>query len=627
MASARKPFSMDHPIIITFLIFAIIGFMYLAATVLKPLALAVLLAFALAPLCSFLERRGLPRFLAAVLAVFTVLGVLGFVGSRVGLQLDSLAKQLPDYEKHVFEKLKGIQVGEGGSIESVKKFVGDVSDQLAKDTKDAKDAKDPGKSPVDKETPAKVQDVRVVNTQSNLFAEIATTVGPYLETLGVLAFDLILVLFILNNRVDLVDRIIRLFGRGKISLTTKTTEEIGQRISKYLLTFALVNSSVGVIIGLGLWAIGLPYALVWGVLAALLRFVPYAGPASAFALPFAFSVLHFPSWTGPLEVLALFATLEIAANSFLEPVIYGHTTGVSALGLLVAAMFWTWLWGALGLLLSTPLTVCLAVLGKYVPALKIFATFLGEEAALKPDVRFYQRLLAHDQDGAVAVTEEILKENTRVQLFDSIFIPTLSMAERDFARGDIDDDQRDFTWWVVDETVQDLEVTPERVLEVSKLDAPAAAPVPGPDAKDLPKIVGIPTNDRGDLLALRMLQALLTTSGCRIAVTDVGNTPLQIAEKLVSETPSMIVVSYLPPGGLSQARYLVRRLRARFPDVPIVVGRWAGSSEGDSADRLTSVGATNVVATLAEARDRILAKITPPTAKADNASVPHTVGV
>ena len=209
----------------------------------------------------------------------------------------------------------------------------------------------------------------------------------------------------LMGREDLSDRIVGLFGHRQVSLTTRTMEEIGQRISRYLATFALVNSGFGLVIGVGLWLIGVPFAVLWGCLAAMLRFIPYVGPAVAFVLPLVFSFAHFPGWTQPLEVVALFAVVEVALNSFLEPVIYGKTTGVSALGLLVAAMFWTWLWGTMGLLLSTPLTVCLAVLGKYVPSLRFFAALLGEEAELEPDVRLYQRLVALDRDGATEVVD------------------------------------------------------------------------------------------------------------------------------------------------------------------------------------------------------------------------------
>ena len=618
MSAARKQFSMDHPVVVTFLIFAIIGFMYLAAEVLKPLALAVLLAFALAPLCAFLERRGLPRFLAAVLTVVMTLGVLGYGGYKLGAQITALSTELPKIEKNLLPKLKRFRIGQGGSLSEVNKVVEDVSATIA-----------PSRTPEPESE--KVQPVRVVNQgRPNILGEVAQTIGPILEAVGILAFDLILVLFILSQRDDLADRTIRLFGRGKISLTTKTMAEAAQRISRYLVMFAAVNSCVGLIVGLGLWAIGMPYPLLWGVLAGMLRFVPYAGPATAFALPFLFSLAQNNEYL-PWEVAGLFLTLEIAANSFLEPMIYGKTTGVSALGLLVAAMFWTWLWGALGLLLSTPMTVCLAVLGKYVPALRFFATFLGEETPLKPDVRFYQRLLARDHDGAAALADEVLKEHNRETLFDSIIVPTLSMVERDHIRDDIEDRQRDFAWWAIDEIVQDLESSPpgehERPEPAAGTADSDAAPLPGGEAHACGKIVGVAANDRGDLLALRMLQVLLGPLDCRMTLTDPGETPLQLAEGLAADPPGLIVVSHLPPAGLTSTRYLVRRLRARFPQIPIVVGRWSEKDENDSAERLTGAGATQVVCSLAEARDAVLKRTGHPvSAKADEESR-ETVGV
>jgi predicted PurR-regulated permease PerM len=612
VSGARKPFSMDHPIVITFLIFAIIAFMYFAAEVLKPLALAVLLAFALAPLASFLERRGLPKFIAAVVTVLAVLTLIGVVGFKVGQQLDGLASQLPKLENNILSKLQRFRMGKDGTFEKLNQVVHDVSETI---------------DPRPQVAPEQIMDVRVINNRMNILAEIAQTAGPYLLSIGGLAFVLILVLFILNNRDDLADRMIRLFGRGKISLTTKTSAEVGQRISRYLLTFSLVNSCVGIVIAAGLWAIGMPFPLVWGVLAGLLRFIPYAGPATAFALPFIFSLANFTGWTGPLEVVALFLTLEIVANSFLEPMIYGRTTGVSSLGLLVAAMFWAWLWGAMGLLLSTPLTVCLAVMGKYVPSLKFFATFLGEETPLRPDVRFYQRLLARDHDGAASLADEVLEKQSRAVLFDEIFIPTLSMVERDSIRDDIEERQRDFAWWAVEEILEDLESNPPGPADESPA-SPAVTEtgVPGPSPEEGLKVMGVAPNDRGDLLALRMLQVLLAPSGRTIELTEPGETPLQVAERLASESPDLIVVSHLPPAGLTTTRYLVRRLRARFPNTSILVGRWSEFGEGESADRLTSAGATNVVSTLAEARDRILGR----TARGENKSAesrkPEPVG-
>ncbi|MGP0066955.1 MAG: AI-2E family transporter, partial [Isosphaeraceae bacterium] len=373
MATQRKS-PMDHPVVVTFLILAVIGAMSLAAEVLKPLALAVLLSFALAPLAGFLERCRLPRAVAVFLTVALALGSLGGIGYVVMRQLSTLAYRLPDYQKEIQKKVNFLKPSEDTAFRRAQNVASDLSKSL--------------------DTPVvaghEAMDVRVVE-EPTFRQRLQGAVGPYLESVGVGVFVLILVLFMLMKREALGDRIVQLFGQRQINLTTRTMGEIGQRISRYLAMIALVNSGYGLIVGLGLWAIGVPYAVLWGCLAAMMRFIPYVGAALAFLLPLVFSIADYPGWRQPLEVVAFFGAVEVAL-SYLEPVIYGKTTGVSALGLLVAAAFWTWLWGLLGTLLSTPMTLCLAVLGKYVPSLGFFATLLGEEAELDQNIKFYQRL-------------------------------------------------------------------------------------------------------------------------------------------------------------------------------------------------------------------------------------------
>jgi hypothetical protein len=374
--------------------------------------------------------------------------------------------------------------------------------------------------------------------------------------------------------------------------------------------FATVNSTFGLIVGLGLWAIGVPYAVLWGFLAAALRFIPYVGPASAFALPLLYSIAHFATWREPLMVVALFGVMEVLANTFLEPVIYGRTTGVSALGLLVAAMFWTWLWGALGLLLSTPMTVCLAVLGKYVPSLSFFSTLLGEEADLDPDVRFYHRLLALDQDGANEVVEASLKHQTKAEVFDKVLVPALSRAERDFARDELDEREQAFIWRVTGDIIDELESAEEipatPILAKSDLAAQEAGPVPGI------KLLGVAANDRGDALVLKMLGQVLAPTGLTLEILPDADTPLKIADAVSGLAPDLVILSHLPPAGLTTARYLTRRLRARVPGMTLLVGHWGDAGDtAAAADKLKAVGATDVVFCLADARDHILAAAKP----------------
>jgi predicted PurR-regulated permease PerM len=594
MAAQRKTSALADPFKLTLLIFAVIAFMYFTAEVLKPLALSVLLSFALVPAVRLLERRGLPRAASVVLTVVVALGLLGGVGYLVGQQLTTLANRLPDYQGNIEKKLSGVfRPGQRSAGDRLKDLANQVTAKLEE-------------PPAEKSEATLIQKVEVVQ-QPSFQERLRGGIGPYLEYLGVSSFVLVLVLFMLMDRENLGDRIIGLFGHRQVTLTTRTMEEIGQRISRYLATFALVNSGFGLVIGLGLGLIGVPYAVLWGCLAALLRFIPYVGPAVAFVLPLVFSFAHFPGWAQPLEVVAVFGVVEVLLNSYLEPVIYGKTTGISALGLLVAAMFWTWLWGTLGLLLSTPLTVCLAVLGKYVPSLRFFATLLGEEADLEPDVRFYQRLVALDRDGAIEVVEAALKQKPHVEVFDQVLVPALSRAERDAARDELEEREQQFVWGVVGEILEELEGMPDLGLASPPTadgspGAGGASPAPGAVT-----LVGLAVQDTADALVLRMLGQLLRPSGCTLEIVTDTESPLQVAERLAERSPKLVVVSHLPPEGLTATRYLVRRLRAQFAELSIVVGRWGETGGGAAvADRLIGIGASHVVFTLAEARDRVL---------------------
>jgi predicted PurR-regulated permease PerM len=596
--ASRNTFRMDHPIVITFLIIAIVASMSLAAEVLKPLALAILFCFALGPIVRLLERAGIPRVPAVVLTVVTALGTLGLMTVVVGQQLNALANRLPSYEENILRKVKTLsRPNQETAIDRATKVAQDVEKTLD-----------------EPKLNENVQDVRVVS-QPTYRERLSTAVGPYLETLGVGFLILILVTFILVNREDMNDRIVQLFGRGRITLTTRTMDEVGQRISRFLMTFAAVNSSFGLVIGLGLWAIGLPYAVLWGFLAGALRFIPYAGAAMAFALPFIFSVAHFSTWMQPLLIIALFGVIEVIMNSFLEPMIYGKTTGISALGLLVAAMFWTWLWGGLGLFLSTPLTVCLAVLGKYVPSLSFFATLLGEEAELDPDLRFYQRLLALDQDGAEEIVADASKTLPRAEVYNQILVPALSRTRRDYARGELDDREQAFVWRVVGDLIDDLEGSPDLFLPTTGVDGDAKPTANGPTSAGpvqeagparIAKVVGVATGDIGDVLVLRMLGQLLVPSGMMFGILEDPTTPLEVADQIAAREADLVVLSHLPPRGLTRTRYLVRRLRARFGGLPIVVGRWSQQDASSATGPLKDAGASHVVARLDEARDLIL---------------------
>ena len=604
MASNRRAASMNHPVVITFLILAIIGFMYAAGEVLKPLALAILLSFALVPISRFFENRGLPRVASVILTVVVTLSAIGFTAYEVGRELNQLANNVDKYKANITNKIQGMKPNQANTINRVQNAVKEVSQELAPSQ------------------PKGVTEVRVVK-ESDFFADTESLLGPYLQGMGTGSIVLILLLFLMINRENMSDRLTRLFGQGKISLTTRTIGEVGQRISKYLVMFAGMNTAMGIVIGLGTWAIGIPYAVLWGVLAGTLRFIPYAGPATAFALPLIFSVANFETWREPMLLVALYAVVEVAANMFLEPVIYGKTTGVSALALLVAAMFWTWLWGPLGLLLSTPLTVSLAVLGKYVPSLHFFATFLNEDVDLAPKVRFYQRLLASDPDGAMVVIDEVLKQKPRAEVFDQVIIPTLSLAERDHARDEIGDRELALIHRVTTNVLDDLADEPEVNLTTLSTGAQASSDVSRPSGAPL-KILALPAHDETDALVLQLLELLLKPTGVALTIGDHQASPLEVVERIEGQNPDLVLISHLPPDGLTATRYLTRRIRARFPRLTIAVGRWDHDSESEAASTsLTAAGANSVLNSLADAREYLVKRPKPELAAATKGVLDH----
>ena len=594
MPAKNKALTSDNPVVITFLILALIGFAWLAAEVLKPLALAILVSFALAPVAGFLQRRGVPRALAVILSVTLLVAAIGGVGYKVGQQLTGFTKDIDRYEANIRNKITRFKLPEQGAVEKLAKAGARVSESLDEPLKEAR----AGAVPV------------MIVARPALAQRLQSAVGPYIEGAGVGLFVLILVVFILANREDLSDRLVRLGGERRVGMTTRTMEEVGRRISRYLMMFATVNSAIGLAVGLGLWTIGVPYATLWGFLAAIFRFLPYVGPATAFALPLLFSIAYFPGWHEPMMVIVLFAVLETVGTNFLEPLVYGRTTGVTALGLLVAAMFWTWLWGLLGLVLSTPLTVCLAVMGKYVPALSAFATLLGEEPALAPEVRLYQRLLAMDQDDATQMIESALEKQSRAEVFDQMLIPVLSRASRDRARDEMDERQQLFLEREISDLLDDLEESDEIARTADPSQEITTPAIKNGDTTRHILILGVAASDVGDRLALRMLSVLLAPATCPLEIITNDGTPLELTERLAEIEPDLVILSHLPPAGATTARYLVRRLRARFPGLPILVGRWGAVGDPQAvANRLTSIGATHVAFSLADARDRILDRI------------------
>jgi hypothetical protein len=388
-----------------------------------------------------------------------------------------------------------------------------------------------------------------------------------------------------------------------MTATTKALDDAGQRISRFLLMQLIINASFGVVLALGLLVIQVPHALLWGFLAALLRYVPYLGSFLTAAVLVTLSMAMFPGWLQPLLVLGLIVVLELATANIVEPKLFGRSMGVSEVALLVAAAFWAFLWGPIGLVLSSPLTVCLVVLGKYVPQLEFLDVILGDEPSLDPDVTYYQRLLARDQDEATQLVLAQVKATSPEQVYDGLLVPVLHYAKRDRERDDLTEADEQFI----------LEATREIVEDLGERQAAAAEETGGPaeERAEAPafhkvRILGCPAHGDADALALEMLRQLLDPARWDMEVLSTEILSAESVGAAGEKAPAVVCIGALPPGGLARTRYLCKRLRARLPNAKIVVGRWGLKASVDqNQEQLLEAGADQVETTLHETQTHL----------------------
>jgi hypothetical protein len=442
---------------------------------------------------------------------------------------------------------------------------------------------------------------------------------PVLEPLVHAGFVLVLVVFMLFHREDLRNRFIGLLGDGRLTGTTRVIVDSAHRLSRYLLTQSLINFAFGTIFALGLYFMNVEYAPLWGFLTALMRFIPYIGTWISVLLPLTLSFATARTWAQPVELLVYFGLLDVVTANIIEPLLMGHRTGVSPIALLVAAAFWTWFWGPMGLVLSTPMTVCLVVIGQHVPRLRFFALLLGDQPPLEPKVRYYQRLLARDEVEAKEVAVEYAKAKGLEKVYDNVLLPALAMARQDRHDAGLEAEDEEFIIKATREILSSLEAsrTAAEIAESAAILEATEALVAGPD--DLPQspgatspgdprvlILGCPAHQQAEELALQMLANLLKPDGCAVEVVSTRALPAEIEAEVARTAPALVFIAVLPPGGFVQARYLCKRLRRRFADLSIVVGYWGEARDFDKLLRqVRSAGGNYVATSLLQARSQI----------------------
>ena len=580
-----------------------------AQDVFIPLALAILLTFLLAPVVERLQRWGLNRVLAVGVSVAVAFAIIGGLVYVVFDQLADLVTRLPQYRRQLRANLADLTGMLHGGVSETTRAVEQLTREIERVTPEPSASRG-------------VPRVQVVEPSPGPVESLRNLLGPLLGPIGTAAVVVLFVIFMLLRLPDLRDRLIRLLGARNLRATTEALDDAARRVSRYLLMQTIINGVQGLLVGIGLSLIGLPNAVLWGALTVVLRFIPYVGPWVAAGMPVALSFAVFDGWTYPLLTVALLVVLEFISNIVLEPWLYGSRTGVSPTALLVAAAFWTWLWGAVGLLLAIPMTVCLVVMGKYIPQLEFLQVLLGDEPVLEPHERLYQRLLAGNRDEADDLLEDALQSQTLLEVCDSIVVPAMQLAEVDHDRGALRESKRRSVMAHIDQwtneviearrsEAQEHEPAVERETaghgeagqseagrdedEASEPGDHASIP-PVSNAADLfagHSLACVPAADQADEVAAKLLAAILAERGAEAVVTRIG----------AGARPEVdaVIVSALPPEAVVPARRVCRQARAAFGSLPLIVGLWNASGDMQrSRQRLESAGASRLVTNFAQ---------------------------
>lgn len=583
--------------------------LYFARDLFIPLSFALILAFLLMPVMDGLRRVRLGRVFAALAALTLSFLVVGAGVTVVTTQLVAIADKLPDYQQNISQRLAKIRGPNvlGGVTRGLQTLAHGLSNvNVASSGQNGQPA---GQTDGTQASAGLVKPlaVQVVPPQESDWMTLHDLFAPVLRPIGVAGVVLVFAAFILLRREDLRDRLIKLGGVSKITLTTRALEDAENRVGHYLRFALLINSCFGCYIAAGLWLIGLPTVALWGIIAAAMRFVPYAGILISCTMPLVLSLAIFPGWEKPLLIVALFFIPELLLGNVVEPVVYGANTGTSPLGLLVAAVFWTVLWGPVGLVLSTPLTVCVLVLGQHIPQLSFLHVLLAEEPGLMEEARLYGRLLAGDRSESLHIVDQLLTEKSLVETYDDLLIPALRLAEQDRHKGSLEATQADAVYEGVREILKEIESREEVKAPALAGDKPGGEPgdrsgdqqgTARPGYEDL---LCVAVLDEADEVAAKMLTQVLQRHHCPCTFLARGS-----GDSWGENADEVIILSVVPPFGLVMARRQCAKIRRQLPSSTIIVGMWGAAEEPDAIkERFGTIKPDYVVTRLADALDLV----------------------
>lgn len=594
--------------LITFVV--VVAVLRITQEVTIPIALALLLAFLLSPLVVRLMRLGLPKALAITLTVILGFSALISGGWLLTKQAVSLLDELPRYETNIHKKIEDLKKPKGATSLSrtyltIEKMWTDLQETAKEATPTPEEkppteaAKGAGNQPAGP-APAPVP-VEVHQAGRSPLEIMRDAVGALFQPLSTAGIVAVFVIAILFQREDLRSRFIRVISGGQLSVATEAVDDASQRVSKYLLAQLMVNTCFGLTVGTGLYFIGIPHAPLWGLLATFLRFIPFLGILIAVVFPLSLSIAVDPGWSKLLWTLGLFVASEVTTVNLIEVLLYGGRTGISTLALLIAAVFWSWLWGIPGLFLSTPITVCLVVVGQYVPGLQFLGVLLGSEPPMRPAAAFYQRMLSMDQEEMFSFAERFVADRSLTEFYDDVFVPALLMAENDRHNGQLAEVRQKFIIEASRELIEELcqEVDEDSADDSHTPFSPrgTAAPEGGDDVS----AVLLPARDEADELVALMLAHMLYVHGLRAAVTSVTQEPEAVAN-LLRASSRPVLISALPPSTLSAAARATRHVKHIRPKARVFIGLWSSEAEIDKLrHRLEPAGAEAVVTRLSDA--------------------------
>ena len=594
---------------------AIVGTLYFARVVLIPFTLAVLITFVLTPVAKLLERMHFGRLVSTLIVVVLSFIAVGAVGWTVTQQFSQVMNQLPDYRSNIRQKIETLHWSKNTALNNASDTMNEISKDLAAPPGHP-DGSLPATTRSSTPTRQRPMPVEIVKSPTLPLESVESILG----LLATFCIVVVLTFFMLIRRENLRNRLISLAGQRSLYVMTQAIDDATARVSRYLRLQLLVNICYGAFIGTCLYFIGIPGALLWGVMVGLLRFLPYIGPPLGGIMPLLLSFAIFDGWIKPLETFGLFVVTEVVVSNFIEPMLYGAYTGISSMAILLAAIFWTAIWGPVGLVLCTPLTVCVVVIGRHVPSLGFLTVLLGDEPTLTPDSRYYQRLLAMDHEEAKHVLENYLQDKPLEELYDSVLVPALSLSERDRHRDRLDQSSAEFITSNTRRIVAELfaerrqhpaDTAPDTTIEPNdaarQTESRAALTTP----RRTPKIVCIPARDEADEIVATMLRQLLERAGYVAECIPLARTSTMVM-KTVQAAPDVVCISALPPYALSHAKSLYSQLRAQLPEKDILLGIW--NYPGD-LDRLTTrVGVAEnhrVAISLKQALSEIAAQSSP----------------